>query len=351
MQLTIRAKLQPTKEQRHSLEITANEYIRLVNQVAADCVYAGTWLKHTSRTVEGLLPSALKNQAIQDSRSVFNKFRKTKVHSLLRKPMCIWNNQNWRLKENSISFPVWVDGKSKRLEIPIHLSPYQAERLKGKLGTLRITKKSGKWIAQIAVEIDESEPPGTHVMGIDLGLKVPAVAVTDEGKTRFFGNGRQSKFIKRKFRSTRRRLGKLKKLTVVRRLHDKEQRWMKDQDHKISRQLVNFAVQQRVGIIRLEQLSGIRQTARTSRKNEKNLHSWSFYRLAQFIVYKAQLMGIRVEFVDPKYTSQICPECGGKKKVKGRQYDCNCGFQTHRDRLGAMNIIQAPVIGGHSLSA
>lgn len=29
--------------------------------------------------------------------------------------------------------------------------------------------------------------------------------------------------------------------------------------------------------IRLEQLSGIRQTARTSRRNEKALHTWSFY--------------------------------------------------------------------------
>jgi transposase len=46
-------------------------------------------------------------------------------------------------------------------------------------------------------------------------------------------------------------------------------------------------------------LSGIRQTARTSRKNEKNLDTWSFHRLANFIEYKAILAGLTVEFVDP----------------------------------------------------
>ncbi|OWZ85004.1 hypothetical protein CDO51_00980 [Natranaerobius trueperi] len=44
---------------------------------------------------------------------------------------------------------------------------------------------------------------------------------------------------------------------------------------KISRKVVDF--------------SNIRNTARTSHKNEKNLHTWSFYRLALFIEYKAKL--------------------------------------------------------------
>lgn len=36
-------------------------------------------------------------------------------------------------------------------------------------------------------------------MGVDLGLKVPAVAVTEGGQTKFFGNGRMNKFKKRYF--------------------------------------------------------------------------------------------------------------------------------------------------------
>jgi IS605 OrfB family transposase len=162
----------------------------------------------------------------------------------------------------------------------------------------------------------------------------------------FFGNGHENKFFKRRFRSLRKKLGKAKKLLAIKKIHDKEQRWMKDKDHKISRAIINFALENHVSIIRLEKLSGIRQTAKTSRKNEKNLHTWSFYRLASYIEYKAALVGIKVEYVDPAYTSQICPMCGKKNKAKGRNYTCKCGYHTHRDLVGAINIIDAPVIAG-----
>lgn len=126
---------------------------------------------------------------------------------------------------------------------------------------------------------------------------------------------------------------------------------MQDTDHKVSRQIVNFAKENNVSVIRLEKLSGIRQTARTSRKNEKNLHTWSFYRLANFIEYKAILAGMQVEYVNPKYTSQICPACRTRNKASDRKYKCSCGFKGHRDIIGARNIIQAPVVDGKSLSA
>jgi len=94
-------------------------------------------------------------------------------------------------------------------------------------------------------------------------------------------------------------------------------------------------------------LANIRNTARTSRKNEKNLHTWSFYRLANYIEYKAKLEGIKVEYVNPEYTSQKCPHCGTLNKAKDRKYLCkSCGYITHRDRLGAINIMKPPVADG-----
>ncbi|ELK40574.1 transposase, partial [Brevibacillus agri BAB-2500] len=41
--------------------------------------------------------------------------------------------------------------------------------------------------------------------------------------------------------SERKALGKKKKVNAIRSSKDKEQRWMKDQDHKVSRAIVNFA--------------------------------------------------------------------------------------------------------------
>jgi putative transposase len=365
VQITTQIKLLPTSEQIILIQNTLREYIKTANNVVNDYVVGGDAIKHTSKTVSADLPSALKNQVIQDAKSIFKKYSKNlKTNAkkaiddqkeikvpILKKPVSIWNNQNYSLKFGYIAFPVWINGKSTRIMVKTEPTGYQLNLLTNKLGTLRITKKSGKFMAQIAVNAVPIQTTGTDTMGIDLGLKIPAVAVTEKGKTIFCGNGRQNKYTKRKHRSLRKKLGKLKKQVAINKLNNREQRWVADQDHKVSRQLVNFAKANNVSTIRLEKLSGISQTARTSRKNEKNLHTWSFYRLAQFIEYKATLAGIKVEYVDPRYTSQTCPVCGTRNKANDRKYKCACGFKKHRDMVGAINIISAPVVSGNSLSA
>jgi putative transposase len=346
---TIKIKLCPTDEQEKLLISISKIYIKTVNEIVVSMVEAEKVIKLSSKDTKAPMPSAVKNQAIRDAKSVYRKSKKLKTIPILRKPVCLWNNQNYRIKENTLEFPVLINGKSKRIKVKAAFSDYQKTLIENadKRGLLRITQKSGKWIAQIAIEDPELITVATDVvMGVDLGLKVPAVAKTSDGKVKFFGNGRMNKFFKRRFRALRKKLGEAKKLSTIKKIHDKEQRWIQDQDHKIARAIVNFAIENHVSIIRLEKLSGIRQTAKTSRKNEKNLHTWSFYRLAGYVEYKATLAGIKVEYVDPAYTSQICPVCGKKNKTKGRNYTCKCGYHSHRDLVGAINIIDAPVIAG-----
>ncbi len=354
--ITVKIKLLPTKEQVAILKEMSREYISTINTLVSEMVKEKQSTKKTSKNVSVNLPSAVKNQAIKDAKSVFNKVKKKKfaIVPVLKKPVCIWNNQNYSFDFTHISMPVMIDGKAKKTPIRACLvdkDNRNFDLLKHKLGTLRITQKADKWIAQVSVTIPTIEKTGLKVIGIDLGLKVPAVAVTDNEKVRFFGNGRQNKYKKRKFRSERKALGKKKKLNAIRNSKDKEQRWMKDQDHKVSRAIVNFAKENKISVIRLEKLANIRQTTRTSRKNEKNLHTWSFYRLSQFIEYKSTLEGIKVEYVNPAYTSQTCPSCSEKNKAQDRKYKCKCGLAKHRDVIGAMNIRYAPVIDGNSQSA
>lgn len=355
--ITIKLKLQPNRFQKKLLEKMSKTYICVINDLVSEMVEYKQPTKKTTKNVVAPLPSAVKNQAIKDAKSVFTKSKKTgyAMIPILKKPVCIWNNQNYSVSEREISVPLFVDGRSKRIPIRVQWNEKNnrfQELMKGKRGTLRITQKSHKWIAQISVTIPTKPINGHQLMGVDLGLKVPAVAVTEGGQTKFFGNGRMNKFKKRYFRKKRKSLGKAKKIKAIRTIHDKEQRWMKNQDHQISRAIVDFAIKNDVSVIRLEKLKNIRQTARTSRKNNQNLHSWSFYRLANFIEYKANLIGIAVEYVDPAYTSQKCPSCSERNKAADRQYHCkNCGFSTHRDRVGAMNIIHAPLMYGKSASA
>lgn len=350
MQKTIQFKLIPTKEQQAILDRTSKEYIGTVNLLVAKMVKAQKVLTISTKEFFAYLPSAVKNQCIRDAKSVYRKHMKgvTKTIAVLKKPVCIWNNQNFSIEETTISFPVWL-GKSKKIAVKAFIPTQYKDIFKGKLGALRITKKSNKYIAQITLEVEEQPTNGTNRMGVDLGIKVPAVCITSNGKVKFIGNGRENKYIRRRFKAKRKALGKAKKLNAIKSLNNKEQRIMQDKDHQYSRQIVNFALENKVSTIRLEELSNIRNTTRKSRKNNPSLHNWSFYRLAKYIEYKAQLAGIKVEYVNPAYTSQICPCCGEKNKAKDRQYSCFCGYNNHRDIVGAINIMS--MIRGNSVSA
>jgi putative transposase len=101
---------------------------------------------------------------------------------------------------------------------------------------------------------------------------------------------------------------------------------MRDQDHKVGRGIVNFAIQNNVSDIRPAQLVNIYATARTSHKNKKHLHTWSFYRFSQYIEYKAMMAGITVFYVDPKYTGRTCLICGKRNHARDRRYFCPCFY-------------------------
>jgi len=86
MQVTVKIKLEPTKEQIRLIKATTREYIRLVNQIVADYVESDAILKYTSKTVVAQLSSAVKNQAIQDAKSIFKKYKKNVRANSQRKP-------------------------------------------------------------------------------------------------------------------------------------------------------------------------------------------------------------------------------------------------------------------------
>ena len=346
---TVKIKLKPTKAQTLELRRLSVEYIHQANLLVQDAVLNGKFPKVTSKHIISNIPSVVKNELIRYARSKFKQHK----NCVFKNPTVSWNNQNYTMKETSIVFPIIINGKVKKTEVKALIPAELFEEINSsKLGALRITKKGFHWIAQVAVENNPTECFGTETLGVDLGILCPAVGVVSStGKTKFFGNGRHNKYLRRKYKKLRKTLGKSKKMNAIKQINNKESRKMRDINHKISRNIVNFAVESNCGTINLENLSGIRQTSKAGGKNKANLHTWTFFELSKFIEYKAYELGIKVNYINPKYTSQECPNCGAKNKVNGRNYKCSCGYKTHRDRLGALNIAKKSNLDGNSLSA
>lgn len=375
MQLSETVKVYPTEYQKSLITQTMKEYIDTVNGLVSDAMRGHSIAKTTTANVSADLPSALLNQCIRDAKSIVRKHYKhchktvlknrslakrgsvvrTKAPNIpiLKKTCCYVNNQNYKIKDDFIDFPVMINGKSKRISVSVKLTDRQkALFADAKFGTMRIVTKNHALVAQIVYEVTEPKLKSDgNVIGIDLGIKCPAVSYCSDGSVKFYCNGRKNKYMRRHYAYLRKKLQTSKKIKAVKRINDKEQRIMRDIDHKLSHDIVETAVAHNVKVIKLEQLQNIRSTTRTSRKNNHGLHTWSFYRLTQLIEYKARLAGISVEYVNPAYTSQRCPICGSVHHADDRNYACDCGFHIHRDLLGAMNICNSTEFVGNRQTA
>ena len=451
MVLTTSLKLELNSSDEHLLRAEMEKYLACVNSLVALHLSGVSIQKFSSKDVYAELASAVKNQAIRDAKSVLRRYAKkqrkverkrawfaeqgkTPKHPIrdakvpiLRRLVLLVNNQNFKIDLNAktVSFPLFRDGKTaprktKRNSVQkvirvAAVTPRHKEILTTTphLATLRIVVKGDKFLAQVGYTVEEPETaeldapladPNTLVMGVDLGIKCPAVSYSTDGKVRFYGNGRENRYKRRKCYARRQKLQKAKKLRAIKRISDKEARFMRDRDHQVSRAIVNEAIRQGAKVLALEDLDGIRKgctqptkstptrkshknvdkpkvdsvaknakNAGTNegepvqlelfveqelstkkarrkarklskkqiaarRKNNRSLNSWSFYRLAKFIEYKAALAGILLVYVNPYKTSQRCPNCGKEHKAKDRKYVCECGFHAHRDVVGAINI-------------
>ena len=216
-----------------------------------------------------------------------------------------------------------------------------------KLGTAKLVQSKKHWFLHIPVTIqsgDWEKESNQHVIGIDRGLRQIMTTYDEQGKTKFF-NGHKAAYIRRKYYYLRKQLqskGTKSAKRKLKKLGQKENRWMTDINHQLSKTLVDHYGKNSLFV--LEDLTDVSFEKTTSNKEQtRDLHSWAFYQLEQFLIYKAHLNGSRVINVSAQYTSQRCPKCGQIKKENRNhrlhEYRCDaCDFRTNDDRIGAMNL-------------
>ena len=77
-----------------------------------------------------------------------------------------------------------------------------------------------------------------------------------------------------------------------------------------------------------------------------SLHSWSFYQPQRMIEYKARLLGVPVEYIDPQNTSKVCSRCRAASNRNGKEFKClECGHVDRADVNVAFHIATHRSIG------
>lgn len=192
---------------------------------------------------------------------------------------------------------------------------------------------------------------GDGVAGVDLGEVHTATVFDGEQTTIFNGRYLRSKRhyqnkIKAKFsqkldttkKGTREwKRVKQAKERVLKRLNNQT----RDILHKQTTALVSMLYHRGIHTLVIGDVKNIRNSINYGAKVNQKLHQWAFAKTTWMLKYKWERLGGEVVMQNEAYTSQTCPQCGSLNKPNGRQYHCSiCGFEYHRDGVGAVNIRQ-----------
>lgn len=218
----------------------------------------------------------------------------------------------------------------------------------GKVKTVTVKRdKVGDWFITVNTEMpDIAQKVVKTAIGIDLGLNdlvtlssgetisTPKFLRETEGKI-----NRAYRVFSRRVKGSRNRE---KARIRLAKLHRKVNRQRDDFLHKTSLWLVKKA-----DLLVFEDLKVA--TMMRNHKVAKSIGDASWSQLVQYVSYKAEYAGKRVELVDPRGTTQTCSRCGTtvRKSLCERMHECpNCGLLLSRDFNAAINILNRSVAGG-----
>lgn len=179
-----------------------------------------------------------------------------------------------------------------------------------------------------------------QVIGVDRNTTGHVLVASNINTGKILKLGKQCNHIHNKYKNIRKNLQKKGKYGLVKKIKQRESNIVKNTNHQISKKLVSVAKENKAVLV-LEDLKGIRQTAKTRKKQRYALNSWSFYQLNSMIEYKSKKQGVTIAYVEPQYTSQRCSKCGhiSSDNRKAKQFHCTkCEMVENADVNAGFNI-------------
>lgn len=234
-----------------------------------------------------------------------------------------------------------IDGRRLRLFGIGRIAVRWHRPVEGKIKTLRLIEKAGKWYACFTCEVEPQPLPATaQEVGIDVGIASLLTLSTGEKIV----NPRWYRIEQRKLRILQRRISRRKyggnnrrkAVCQLQRQHERIANQRKDFIDKLAHGLI-----QRYDRIALEDLQITNMVK--NRHLAKSILDAGWGYLVTRLLVKAADAGRIVTLVDPKNTSKTCSRCGHifeNLTLKDRWITCQCGLSLDRDHNAALNILK-----------
>ncbi len=349
IKLTAKFKLKETPEGLDKLFRTYREIVNfLISYAFENNVTSFYRLK--KETYKGLrkeypeLPSHYLYTACQMATAIFKSFRKrrkkgkAKGKPVFKKEVITLDDHLFKLDLEAGM--VKLSTPSGRIKMEFYAAKYHERFKDWKVGQAWLVRTpKGVFLNVVfSKEVEVREPKA--FVGVDLNENNVTLSLPNGEFVQIITHEREIRtgyYVKRRKIQKKLRGGRKRK-ELLEKYGERERNRLNDLYHKLANKIVELA--EKYGGIALEDLTEIRDSIRYSAEMNGRLHKWSFRKLQSIIEYKAKLKGVRVVFVNPAYTSFLCPVCGGKLSPNGhRILKCsNCGFEADRDVVGSWNI-------------
>ncbi len=235
-------------------------------------------------------------------------------------------------------------------------------------------KTSKTFYLLVSLQIEIPEPrceQFDEVVGVDVGIRYPAVTSTLTGEAGFH-QGKRVRHRANHYARLHKRLqqkGTRGPKRRLRRIAQRERRLKLQANHIIAKHIIQRHPHALIGLEHLTDIrerkrlrkrkrkqkgNGSKRTSPRARKANRAYSRWSFAELQTLIGYKAALAGSLAIKVDADYTSQTCPMCGYRSKEnrpqKGLLFECHnleCCYKLHADLVGARNVSMRTLLVRH----
>lgn len=217
---------------------------------------------------------------------------------------------------NRIVFRVVFGNPHRSMELRSVIQNIFEENYKVQGSSIEVDGKSIILNLSLSIPKQERKLDKNTVVGVDLGIAVPAMCALNNNIYERLAIGSVDEFLRQrtKLQAQRIRLqkslrytsgghGRNNKLKALDRLSKAESHFVETYCHIISKRIIDFALKHNAKYINIENLNGYDTS-------DFILRNWSYYKLQEYITYKAAKYGIVVRKINPCYTSQICSVCG-----------------------------------------
>lgn len=308
--------------------------------------------------VKGILSAQMTCSAIRSVAAAYQSARKNGRPAIqpfqFKRPLALFligkRGRDADIKSDG-TISIWTVAGRKRIAFALPEAFKERFNEAVSFDSLTVIERGGRLIGRLAVTLPVPQAAGSEPVGIDLGETNALTAVDGEDRV-FFASGRDNKTRNRRTRKTRKRL---QKKLAARKAQGRDTRSVRRSLKRLGRKQRNRTIDfARVtacklmrwikpgSILVFEDLKGIRQPKKGKIRGKalrRRLSLWQRRLMKEACSRKAEMLGIPVEEVNPRYTSKDCSRCHQRGSRVKHQFSCkHCGHKEHSDINAPRNI-------------